>query len=180
MSEPSSFYAKITIKPESYEQFLRAEPAVAKSQSGWNEWFHSKTMYGKPELTENHLNTYKHSSNREIIDHWLKAGQSYSFSEYDRENETWHFGIIWFTKNYLEMIPMLSTIRGIAGFREGNELDFIIVYSYFWEPNQINAYLKFSSGNSEFVEKVEPEDLKCADLYLTKKWHQFAENILLD
>ncbi|KAA6432760.1 hypothetical protein FEM33_23915 [Dyadobacter flavalbus] len=180
MSEPSSFYAKITIKPEKYEQFLCSGPAITKSQSGWKEWWHSKTMYNKPELTENLLHTYHYSSNQEIIDHWLKASQSYSFSEYDRENETWHFGIIWFTKDYLEMIPVLGAIRGIADFKEDNESDFAIIYSYFWEPDHMNAYLKFRSGTSEFVEKADPEDLKLAHLYLTKKWHQFAENILLD
>lgn len=180
MSEPSSFYAKITIKPESYERFLSSKPAAAKSQTGWIEWWHSRSMYNKPELTENLINSYNYSSNQEVIDYWLKANQSYSFSEYEKETETWHFGIIWFTQNYLEMIPMLGTIRGISAFKEDYKNDFAIVYSYFWEPHQINAYLKFNSGSSEFVEDADPDDLKLANLYLTKKWHQFAENILLD
>jgi hypothetical protein len=180
MSEPSSFYAKITISPENYEKFLASPPAITLSQTGWTEWWNSKMLHDKAELTENSLITNQYQSNLELINYWLKKDESYSFSEYDFQNETWHFGIIWFTQNDLEMIPTLSTIRGISDFKENNASDFIIVYSYFWEPDQINAYLKFGSANSEFVENADPEDLKIADLYLTKKWHQFAENILLD
>lgn len=182
MSEPSSLYAKITISPENYEHFLASAPAVATSQTGWTEWWNSKIMHDKAELTENLLATYRYQnqSNQEVINHWLNADQSYSFSEYDRENQTWHFGIIWFTQNYLEMIPLLSVIRGIANFKEEHESDFVIIYSYFWDQGQINACLKFNSGNSEFLEKPDAEDLQNADYYLTKKWHKFAENILLD
>ena len=52
---------------------------------------------------------------------------------------------------------------------------FIIIYSYFWNLNEINAYLKFNEKESFFVDQPTLQDKDYADKYLTEKWDEYGE-----
>ncbi len=175
MSEPHSFYSKIKIKKENYEKFLAAEPSIIKKQNGWHEWWNSINIKNKPELKNDNLIEYEDENNKEIISGWLNSEEAFSFSIYDDEDETWHFGILYFTDNYLEMIPMLGAMRGIAGYKEKDDSDFIMIYSSFRKPEMIDAYLKFNDKESYFTEKPDKKDIEFANNFLMMKWSEFVK-----
>lgn len=174
MSEQSSLYAKIKIKKENYEAFLKSKLAVTKDQTGWGDWWNGLEMYGEPNIEDN-LVTYHDENIAAFIQSWLEMEDTLPFSDYDAETETWHFGLVMFTDNYAEMIPCLGALRGVSEFKEADESDFVIIFPYFWESsNNCNAYLKFTAEGSVFVKEVTEVDITEARAYLDKKWGEFA------
>ena len=84
-------------------------------------------MYNKTDLQEKDIYCYDEPTNDSIINGWKEAKHSLTFSDYDLENEIWHFGIIMFSENYTEMIPGLPFIKSIAEFKNENKEDFSAV-----------------------------------------------------
>ena len=182
MSVPNSLFAKIKIKKDKFTEFLQSKPDQPKLDKNWLDWWNSKEMYGKSELTQTQIYGYDDPTNADIINGWTNAKQSFTFSDYDAENEIWNFGIIMFSENYLEMIPGLSFIKSVASFKDDNSDDFAIIYNYFWGSNDINAYVEFKDNESFFDIKTKeksdilPKILEYTENYLSKKWDEFADN----
>ena len=182
MSEPNSLFAKIHITKDNFDTFLNSKPMTPKLDNNWLEWWDSKEMYGKTELQEKNMYCYEDANNGEIINGWKEARESLTFSDYDAENEIWHFGIIMFSENYLEMIPGLAFIKSVSEFKNENKEDFAIIYSYFWGDNDINAYICYENGFGLFNTKIQSkadihsETLKDMEEYLTKKFDEFAKD----
>lgn len=182
MSEPNSFFAKIKIKKDKFDEFLKSKPEQPILDNNWLEWWNSKEMYGKTELTQDKVYNYEEQTNEDIINGWTNAKQSLTFSDYDLENEVWHFGIIMFTENYSVMIPGLAFIKGVSKYKDDNSDDFAIIYNYFWGDNSVCAYINFKNKESPFDNKahtkqdVNSENLKYSDSYLNIKWEEFEKN----
>lgn len=180
MSELSSFYARIGIKAQQYQAFLNSTPLPAKDQPGWQAWWDNLEMYSKSSVDES-LQHYPAESIKQVIDNWKHEAGAYTFSDYDEENETWHFGIIFFSENFGEMIPMISAIRQVSDFRKADETDFIIIFPYFWEDdNYCDAYLKFKGNTSVFLEEPLAADIEAARDYLSVKWANFSNDVPLE
>ncbi len=175
MSEPSSLFARINIKKHKLDEFFKSKPEQSKLDDNWLKWWNSKAMYGNPELTQAAIRAYDDSTNEGIINAWKDMEQSFTFSDYDLENEIWHFGIIEFTDNYFEMIPALVFLKSVSIFKEKNPDDFAIIYDYFWGGNEVNAFIEYRNNKSFFESKIQrkfdvmPEKMNYADHYLTKK-----------
>lgn len=181
MSELNSLFAKIHISKENFNAFMNAKPTEPKLDNNWLAWWDSKEMYSKTELQEGSVYCYQDPSNEVLINGWKETKQTYTFSDYDLKNEIWHFGIIMFSENYSEMIPGLAFIKSDAEFKQENESDFAIVYSYFWGDEGCNAYINYENGKGLFNTQIQnksdvnSEILQYAEDYLTKKWGEFAE-----
>ena len=138
-------------------------------------------MYGKTDLEERKLYCYDEPDNEAIINGWKEAKHSLTFSDYDIENEIWHFGIIMFSQNYNEMIPGLAFIKSVSEFKKENKEDFAIVYSYFEGDKFVCAYINYENGEGLFDNKIQNktdinlDTLKYTEEYLSKKWDEFAE-----
>lgn len=186
MSELNSLYAKIHIKKENFDAFLHAKPTQSILDKNWVEWWNSRGMYGNNELTQDHLNTSPLPTNGDIINDWKDYEQSLTFSDYDIENEMWHFSIILFSENYGEMLSMLSFIKSVSEFKEENENDFAIVYDYFWGNDLVMAYIIYKEKQGLFSSAVQskedlnPAVLACADAYLLKKWDEYQASGAMD
>ncbi|WP_394774750.1 hypothetical protein [Flavobacterium sp.] len=181
MSELNSFFAKIHITKDNFDSFLNSKPKMPTLNSDWLEWWNLKEMYNNEDLQEGNLYCYEGSTNESIINDWLESKQSLAFSDYDIKNEIWHFGIIMFAENYLEMIPGLAFIKSVAEFKTENKDDFAIVYSYLWGEEEIDAYIKFENKDSFFdVEVISKDDInaifmKYTDSYLDKKMEDLTQ-----
>ncbi len=181
MSELNSLFAKIKIKKEKFDEFLKSKPEQATLDNDWLEWWDSREMYGKTDLTRDELFKYDDPTNEDIINGWINEIRSFSFSDYDAENETWHFGIIFFSQNYSDMIPGLAFVKSVSKFKEIDSDDFAIIYNFFW-GDDVCAFINFKDNKSYFDSKIQrtsdisSEIIKYADTYLHKKWEEFADD----
>lgn len=179
MSAPNSLFAKIHITKDNFDNFQKSKPKTPKLDNDWLDWWNSRKMCSKIELIE--VYAYNDPTIESIINGWKNAKLSLTFSDYDLDNEVWHFGIIMFSENYDEMIPALAFINSVAEFKNENAEDFVIVYNFFWSGNDVNAFIKYKNGKGLFDNKIQtktdlnPNYLKYADEYLDKKWKEFEE-----
>ena len=186
MSEPNSLFAKIHITKDNFDNFQKSKPMTPKLDNNWLEWWNSKEMYNKTDLQEKNLYCYDEPTNDSIINGWKEAKHSLTFSDYDLENEIWHFGIIMFSQNYTEMIPGLAFIKSIAEFKNENKEDFAIVYNYFGGDEDVCAYVNYENGKGLFDKKIQLKTdihldvLNYTQEYLSKKWDEFAETGVTD
>lgn len=182
MSELNSLFAQIHITKNNFETFLKAKPTEPKLDENWVQWWNSKEMYNKSELQEKDMRCYEEPTNELIINGWIEAKESLTFSDYDAKNEIWHFGIIMFSENYFEMIPGLAFLKSVAEFKNENTGDFSIVYNYFWGDEDVSAFINYENGKGLFDNKVQSksdvnnQSLKYTDAYLTKKFEELGEN----
>ena len=181
MSEPNSLFAKIHISKDKFDAFLKAKPKQPKLNDNWLEWWNSKEMYNKSELQEKNLYCFEEPTNELIINGWIEAKETLTFSEYNLENEIWHFGIIMFSENYFEMIPELAFLKSIDEFKNEDENDFTIVYNYFWGDEDVNAFINYKNGKALFNNKilsksdVDIQSMKYTEEYLTKKYEEISK-----
>jgi len=182
MSEPNSLFAKIHITKDNFDAFLKTQPAHPKLHTNWLEWWNSKKMYGKTDLQEKDIYCYDKLTNASIIQAWIETKESLTFSDYDNENGIWYFGIIMFAENYFDMIPGLAFVKSVSEFKDTNEDDFAIIYSYFWGSNDIHAYVCYENGHGLFDTNIQHKTdidsyaLKHMEEYLSKKYDQLTES----
>lgn len=177
MSEPNSLFAKIKIKKDQFDEFLKSKPEQPKLNENWLKWWDSKKMYGKKELDS--VYAYEEPTNNDIINGWIDVDYSLAFSDYDLEAETWHFGIVMFSENYYEIIPGLAFIKSVSEFKENDSNDFAIIYNYLNGDEQVCAYISYKNGEGVIENKIQHKSDVNADIlryteeYLCKKWDEF-------
>lgn len=182
MSEPFSLFAKVTIKPEKFKQFLSAKPEQPILNASWLDWWESREMYSKPSLTQESLQSYDAGSNQAIIDSFCNYKNFMSFSDYDETNETWHFGAMMYSENYLEMLPGLAFIKSVSKYNEAGSGDFALIYDYFWGDNSISAFLDLDQREVRLDpaiqsrENTDPQILEYSDNYLEAKLEEFKQS----
>lgn len=186
MSELSSLYCRVKIAKPQLEKFLSAtieEPTLNKN---WSDWWNSRKMYSKMELTQDLLRTYSDKNNQGIIDAWMKYPEAMAFSDYDEATEEWHWGMIFFSENFVEMIPMFAFIISMENYVSESPENGAIVFPFFWGDDDVSSYINFENGkavlnpqvqtindiNSDFVEQTK--------VFLNNKWDELAQNINFD
>lgn len=182
MSEPNSLFVKVHITKDNFDKFLKSKPTTPKLNNDWIEWWNSRKMYGKTELQEKDLYCYEDLTNESIINDWINIKETLSFSDYDVENEIWHFGIILFSENYGNMIPGLAFIKSVSEFKTECEEDFAIVYNFFWGEDDVCAYINYQNKEGLFDSKIQNksdinlETMKYTEEYLDKKFKELTKD----
>jgi hypothetical protein len=126
-------------------------------------------MYDDEALAAEDVISYEAKSNKEIVDFWINQTETISFSDYDEKNEIWHFGMLLFSENYMEMVPMLAFLRSVETFKENDDSDFILIYNYLWGDDKgVSAYLKFTNQQTVFIKKAAKKVVVYAEKYLDK------------
>ena len=169
MSEPNSLFARIKIKKVNFNTFLKAKPTIPNIEDGWIDWWENAEMYDDEALTAEDVISYEAKSNKEIVDFWINQTETITFSDYDEKNEIWHFGMLLFSENYKEMVPMLAFLRSLDVFKENENSDFILIYNYLWSDDKaVSAYLKFTNQQTVFIKKATKKAVAYAEKYLDK------------
>lgn len=94
MSELSSLYCKVKISKPQLEKFLNSPLEEPELNKNWLDWWNSRKMYSKMELTPELLHTYNDDINKEVIDGWIDYPEAMAFSDYDEPAEEWHWGMM--------------------------------------------------------------------------------------
>lgn len=186
MSELSTLYCKIKITKAQLEEFLNSpleEPALNQN---WLEFWDSRKMYSKSVLTQEHLRTYNDDYNKEVIDGWMDYPEAMAFSDYDETTEEWNWGMMFFSENYVEMIPMFAFIISLEKYVTESPENYAVVFPFFWGDDGVNAYIYFENGKAVLSPKVQVlkdinlEFVEQTNEFLNKKWEQLAKEMDLD
>lgn len=170
MSEPCSLFAKVHISQMQLDNFFAAPPWQPAITQDWRDWWDTRQMYSKSALTE--IPCY--ANNR--VDAWLEDPFHMAFSNYDPAQELWHFGIIQFTENYIEMLPMLALLHHLAAYKKPDDDDFALIFNYFYGDCEVNASIRYSGQTARLNPKAEhktdiaPAHLQYATDYLDQQW----------
>ncbi|MBO9582637.1 MAG: hypothetical protein J7574_00610 [Flavobacterium sp.] len=186
MSELSSLYCKIKITKPQLEKFLNSPVEEPKLNENWLNFWESRKMYSKSVLTQENLYTYKDHNNQGVIDGWIEYPQAMAFSDYDETAEEWHWGMMFFSENYVEMIPMFAFIISLEKYVSESAENKAIVFPFFWGDDDVNAYVYFENGKAVLSPKV--QTLKDVDsnfveqtkAFLNKKWNEMAKDMEMD
>ncbi|SHL82626.1 hypothetical protein [Flavobacterium chilense] len=183
MSELSTLFCKVKITKPQLEKFLSSAPEEPELNNNWLEWWDSRQMHSKMDLTKEHLCTYNDTNNQAILDGWLEYEQAFGFSDYDETTEEWKWGMLFFSENYLEMLPMFAFIIGMEKYISESNENIAIVYPFFWGDNEVQAYIHFEknkaflSSNVQTTADINPDLLNTITEYLNKKWQDLSKNL---
>lgn len=186
MSELSSLYCKIKITKPELEKFLSSPLVEPQLDQNWLNWWESRKMYSKMELTQNMLRSYGDNSNQEVINGWIDYPEAVAFSDYNETTQEWHWGMLFFSENFVEMLPMFAFIISLEKYVIESKENEAIVFPFFWGDDGVNAYLYFENGKAVLSPKV--QILKDIDsnfaeqtkLFLNKKWEEMAKDMDFD
>jgi hypothetical protein len=186
MSELSSLYCKVKITKTQLENFLSSAPEAPELNNNWLEWWDSRKMYSKMELTAELLRGYNETSNREILDGWLEYKQAMAFSDYDEATEEWNWGMLFFSENFVEMLPMFAFIISMEKYVTESTQNTAIVFPFFWGDPDVSAFLYFEEGKAilsssvHTTAHVKPDVLTQITEFLNKKWDELSQSIEMD
>lgn len=178
MSEPSSLFARISIGKENLETFLSSTPKKPYLDNSWINWWNSRQMVNPHPLTPEDLYAYNDISNKAILEGWQKVKSTGTFYDYDAAAQRLNLGIIFFSENFGEMIPMLAFLFDLAAYKTDNPDDFAIVYPFFWEDQHLDVWISFYGKNAlldhelKKIGDVDLRKLRYAEDYLTRKTEQ--------
>lgn len=148
MSEYNSLYIKIKIKEEKLQQFFQASPVPQHIDENWLAWWNSRETYSKEPLEG--VLPYPLQSNRAIFDQLLKSSDFGAQEYYDVDKETWTFITIFFSENYIEILPMLALLKDLASYMKPESKGHTFIYDFCWDYEQVMAYLEFSNQEATF------------------------------
>ncbi len=186
MSELSSLYCKVKITKPQLEKFLNSPLEEPQLNKNWLDFWESRKMYSRSKLTQESLYIYHHENNQNVIDGWLKYKDGVVFSDYDETSEEWHWGMIFFSENYNEMLPMFAFIISLEKYVSESTENRAIVFPFFWGDNDVQAYIHFENGNAilspkvQTLEDVDSNFVEQTKAFLSKKWEEFSKNIEWD
>lgn len=186
MSELSSLYCKVKISKIQLEKFLNTNIEKPELNKNWTDYWDSREMYSKSALTQEQLYTYKNNTNQEVLDDWMNYREAMAFSDYDEVNEEWHWGMMFFSENYTEMIPMFAFILSLEKHVSESPENGAIVFPFFWGDDDVSAFIYFENGKGILSPKV--QTLKDADLqfvelskeFLNQKWDDLSKDMEMD
>ncbi len=186
MSELSSLFCKVKITKSNLENFLNSAPEKPELNENWLNWWESRKMYSKMPLTKELLRSYNDKSNQEVLNDWMDYKQAMSFSDYNETTEEWHWGMMFFSENYIEMLPMFAYIISLEKYVTESTENMAIVFPFFWGDNGVHAYTYFEKGKAilspsvQTTDNIKSEMLQDIKEYLNKKWDDLSDNMELD
>jgi hypothetical protein len=126
---------------------MQAKPCQPLVNDNWQKWWDSRQMHSKPDLLKE-IKSWNDSCNQKIVDGWLAAEESMSFSVFDEASNTWEFGIIMCSENFSEILPLLVFCEGVFSYKLPSSHDFAIIYPYLWEDSDVMAYMTFAQDGA--------------------------------
>lgn len=180
MSEPCSFFLRASIQKEKYLTFMQEKPSQPLTNDNWSKWWGSRQMNGHLDLTKQ-IRAWNYTRNQDIVDGWLAAENTLTFSDFNEAASMWEFGIIMCSENYSEILPLLVFCESIFAHKIFSPDDFAIIYPYFWGDGDIMAYMTFAQKGmvlslANSVTEVAKDHLEYVTSRLGEKWKEFESS----
>lgn len=162
MAEYSSLYIKIEIAEEKLNQFFLDKPVQSMLDDAWLEWWNSREMYGKQALEQ--LPAYSTATNRAVFDELLRGRDFGATERYDTASQSWTFIAVFFSENYIEILPMLSLLQSLAAYQEHTQKGVAFIYDFCWGHHEVMAYLEFVDQKAWLKKYIDPTEIAPAIL----------------
>ncbi len=184
MSEPNSFFLRATMTKAEYLKFMQAKPSQPLVNENWLKWWDSRQMYGKLDLAKE-IRAWDNTSNQEVINSWLAAEDTLTFSEFNETTSTWEFGIIMCSENYSEILPLLVFCESLSSYKLPSLDDFAIIYPFFWGDSNVMAYATypengFALSPADSVTEVAKNHLSYVASRFEEQWKKFEAKMESD
>lgn len=152
MSEPASLYARFTLSHEQYEAFMNSAPARPAAFGDWQSWFDRRAIAGEGLADEARLLADRGGATvADVIKAWREdAWTGTPPVEYDELRRTLRIAMLQASENYVEMLHLLTPLRGAAAFCDPGADDFIVIFDFLWGGGEVDAYLRLDGGGSRF------------------------------
>lgn len=178
MSEQCSLYVQIKIGENKLAAFFEDKPQPPLIDNNWLLWWESRAMYSKPSLTD--IPTYSIPNNGAIIQEFVKDNRMGAYENYDDESGIWYLGIVFFSENYTEILPMLAWLKNLASYLEEDEKGVAFIYDFYWGDDSVMAYLEFSDKEAllmptSHVSEINPAILAQANQQLESIVEEFQK-----
>ncbi|TWV93982.1 hypothetical protein [Chitinophaga pinensis] len=178
MSELRSLYVSIKTKKENLERFFNASPQKPVVDQDWITWWDSREMYSKSALDE--IPFFNSATNGAILASYKDNPQTAGTEIWDAAAGTWTFDILFLSENYLEIMPVLAWLKGMAPFLEEGDEGVAIIYDYFWGDKDVMAHLAFKDQQATFkltshTSKLDKQVLAAADATLQLAYDRMSE-----
>ncbi|MBD1432407.1 hypothetical protein H8B06_06190 [Sphingobacterium sp. DN00404] len=160
MSEQCSLYINIQIKEEKLQQFFQEKPLPQSIDENWLQWWDNREMSGKKPLSNTPHFHVQH--NRAVFDQLLNGRDFGSVEHYDKDEESWTFITIFFSENYLEILPMLALLKQLALLQDTANTGVSFIYDYNWGQYEVMAYLAFANQQALLKNYVTPQEIEPA------------------
>jgi len=186
MSELSSLYCKVKITKSELEKFLNSPLEKPELNKNWTEYWDSREMYSKSELTQKDLYTYNDETNQEVINGWIDYPEAMAFSDYDETTEEWNWGMMFFSENYTEMIPMFAFIISLEKYINESSENKAIIFPFFWGDNDVQAFISFENEKAilspkvQTLNDVDSKFLEQTTEFLNNKWEELSKDMEMD
>lgn len=186
MSELSSLYCKVKITKPQLEKFLSSPLEEPQLNENWLNFWESRQMYSKSVLTQELLRSYNDNNNQEVIDGWIEYRTAMAFSDYDETAEEWHWGMMFFSENFVEMIPMFAFIISMEKYVSESAENSAIVFPFFWGDSDVSAFISFENGKAILSPKVQTLNdvdsnfVEQTKEFLNNKWEEMAKDMEMD
>jgi len=162
MSEYASLYIKIQINEEKLQQFFQDKPAPQSTDENWLQWWESREMYSKQPLLD--IPHYHVQNNRAIFDELLNGRDFGSVEHYNKNEESWTFISVFFSENYIEILPMFTLLKQLAIWQDAAHTGVAFIYDFCWGQHEVMAYLAFANQQALLTNYVTPEEIEPAIL----------------
>ena len=157
MSEYASLYIKIQIKEERLRQFFLDKPVPQTVDENWLQWWDNREMHSKPPLLN--IPHYQVQNNRAAFDQLLHGRDFGSVEHYDKTDKSWTFITVFFSENYLEILPMLSLLKNLATYQDMGDTGVAFIYDFCWGGEEVMAYLEFAGQQAIFNNYISPREI---------------------
>lgn len=177
MSEPSSFFMKVTITKEAKEKYLRYKLRDIQPYTDWLDWLSNKRYYGT--ITEEDLNPAYYGSGtiESYIDQWVGFPRTFGFNEYDEERQVWTVSLYEFSENFIEYINFVSVFRHLQNYIEESSSGFVLVHSYIWGDIEDDFLVQILPNKSVILDDIPKENMREAVLHFDKRKKLIASDI---
>lgn len=181
MSEYNSLYIKVEINEEKLKQFFKEKPLEVNLDENWLNWWDTREMYSKDSLKL--IPHYSIQNNREIFNQLLDDRNFGSVETYDKDSNTWTFISIFFSENYMEILPMLSLLQSLANYQATSDTGIAIIYDYYWDGQEIMAFMEYANQKGTLkkfksTDEIDPVILQQANRTLELAMNKLNEQNL--
>lgn len=178
MSEESSLFVKIKITELQLKQFLHLKCVPLVAEEDVTAWWNSREMYHKTSLKASSKDI--DGTNQDVIDSFLNDRRSFSGAEYNKEEGCWILYSIFFSENFIGMLPVISLLRQITQFKESAADDFAMIYDFYWGSDAVSAYIGFDETNQlprdfKNTREIPPSQLNYANEFLMMKTDELSQ-----
>ncbi len=189
-SEPEALYLHIPVSPEQYNAY-RYGPLPVLLPGDATDWMDEPEDYRARIAVEVAKRLAVAGKAFPTVDDYLNSWpiwppqlangnrQDFIVDIYDPKQQVWTFALWEFSENYLQIVEMLTVLRGIANHVKPDQAGIVALYSYEWRHPWGNVCFSVEHKQSRLVRPFPPSEKKRIEAFFDQ-WAKRLSRIYRD